>query len=823
MLYLELQYASDLFVDLMVSSSRLATNNYGAGRSFDLLNERYIIEKTTLLNTASIQHIRPLPWLYYWTGFNSDDVRQETIPARLVDIVQKVSVKLAKLRPGQDELIIEDGGEFEITLILSIQVSPTSDSRSGRMELNLEIAEVSNMGVALPDTVTQFFSRAFENRRSLEIPLANFLGDAGNLQLPISHAGITVKEDQQVVALRFQVGNVTGRSPAINEWKEFHAGKISNQVSYATVFSVGDGAEQGCNFAIVQSAKLMEMIVRKRIEDGLTDNTKIRLISGVGVTWMPNLALFMIPHIRVDFRGEVIDTPCLNDIGLDVWISTMFRLSNINFLEIVTEIDSDLDDGDVLICGAAFTPLLGTLAFGIAIFIASTYPRDGVIASQDCRMDGQTQTCTTRLSSQAEDIQNTLSNFSAIQRLFFNAVTGSQDGLILGVKIIYTPLSEMQDLRMTVTLQPFAWKLPNIDVCSLSRSELNGITRDPKRASQCVARLDIGSTGTGRLTQPEVTLISADPFRVFPPQNIKIANYGKQFTITVKARPSDEFERNPYPCKLMIVTNAGMQIIDLGLIPTFTEEDALWIRGQAVAAFADCAKWIDGFYKEFRRFNLKWKVDPSPLDRVDRVTKRSWVVDVSGLTPGEQLTVLSQDGRQITSSIANKQGIAKLQFLTSNLPEDGEVQLLRAGALEDDVWQFVQDQRSLKDEAEEDLPGRIVMRQVELVQQASFPTSSKIQSVNVEMSGARRIISMLSEDGRMDILDASDPSWVQLIEQHRLESPQETAIDASVSELSNEIKMHGNLLFMLSEDQLGLEIFSAGQNIVTVPSFNQLM
>jgi hypothetical protein len=833
MLYLELQYASDLFLDLMASSSRLATNNYGAGRSFDLLNERYIIEKTTLLNTASIQHMRPSPWLYYWTGFNSDDVRQESIPARLVDIVQKVSVKLAKLRPGQNELIIEDGGEFEITLILNIQVSPTSDSQNARMELSLEIAEVSNMGVALPDSVTQFFSRAFANRRSLEIPLSKFLQDAGSFPMPISHAGITVNDDGQVVALRFQVGNLTGRGPNINKWQEFHAGKISNQVRLAEFFSVGDGVEQGCNFAIVQSANLMQEILRNQIEVGLRSSSQIRLISGVGATWMPNLALIGIPQARADFRAEAIDTPCPNNIGLDVWINTTFRISTINVLETVIDTDWDLDDGDVFVCGLAFGPLgafaLGALgvpfvfgfaaALGIVIGVASTYSPDGLGGtSQDCRVNGKTQICTTRLDS-----QNPLSTFGAIQRFFFNAISGTQDGLILGGKILHTPLSEMQDLRMTVTVQPFAWILPKIDVCSLSRSEFQGITSDPKRASQVGARLDISSTGTGRLTQPEVTLISADPLGVFPPQNIKIANYGNQFIITVKAGRSDEFERNPYPCKLMIVTNAGMQIIDLGLIPTFTEEDALGIRGQAAAAFADCAKLIDGFYKEFRRFNLKWKVDPSPLDRVDRVTKRSWIVNVSGLTPGEQLTVLSQDGRQITSSIANEKGIAKLQFLTSNLPEDGEVQLLRAGALEDDVWQFVKDKRSLEGEAEEDLPGRIVMRQVELVHQASFPMSSKIQSVNVEMSDARRIISMLSEDGRMDILDASDPSWIQLTEQHRLESPQETAIDTSVSELPNEIKMHGNLVLMLSEDQLGLEIFSAGQNIVTVPSFKQVM
>jgi hypothetical protein len=144
-----------------------------------------------------------------------------------------------------------------------------------------------------------------------------------------------------------------------------------------------------------------------------------------------------------------------------------------------------------------------------------------------------------------------------------------------------------------------------------------------------------------------LSVMSADPENTYghrswsgPPYNTWIN--GGEFTVELR-NPKSEFEDNPYPLEVLIVSNNGVRWITLPPPPPTPKPPqdggglTGWKAKYLVWKASHCWKHINEWDRIHALWVL-WKVDPGP----EREFLRHWLVDVTGLQQTDALSLFDE-------------------------------------------------------------------------------------------------------------------------------------------------------------------------------------
>lgn len=491
-----------------------------------------------------------------------------------------------------------------------------------------------------------------------------------NEPITVVNGGLSLAGDSQRIAIRLAIADDAPPS----SWATFHNGNPFAAINF--------------DWTLLLPHSLISRSINTRLRDSLqtaSDMGKFKLNAGPTTSYS---MLYGAPRFTSKLSGEAVDA-CIcfwEEIDLDVDITTTAFLGvpESNILQTDLHMTWDLNDAEVFCCSltaglfwlhvgafmlqegkldAGFYPL-GFLAGPLIVTIIGSALVGGQVADEIA------------LPAQWEEIGEDKKRFRLRQNvnlggddfggLTLNSILAQAQGPQLGGAI--GTINELESPVLTVVIEEFAWVVE--DKC-VSKDEMRVIAQ--------------GRVGCGRKPYNKIALevcaleilSGSDPLQQFTPYFQRDGAAADIVIPFTSLKP--QYLAAPYPCKVRIVSSAGVRIVTIPALPVITQRE---VNGLIQTAFLgqptnceEAARSGHPFWKG-SRYNPKWGIDPPPeLERYFQL----WDVVITGLAPGEQVRIANATGRLMGQARATLRGVAHLNaFLPAQRTQNLGVTLQRS-------------------------------------------------------------------------------------------------------------------------------------------------
>ena len=633
---------------------------------------------STLLNTTPAQ--KQVFYTEAFYGLVSQDVN-----ATRPQISQPVTVVVVSL---QDVEANPNGApqhpiRLDATMLLGLDYAATSVDSEGVPQGALSImVDGVDLGPAPPlpagvdpSVVKNLLTGFLTSTGGQSLPL-NLAGSALSGTVNIINTGMAVSADMQRLAFRQELGEGIEGDPAI--WQTFYSGAFDDRLLNDT------GADTA--MGIFESAPLLEDVLSLSISKGLTeseqkhagDSVQFHVLTGISTTYAVNNGA---PTLTTQFSGT-LDTP-LCSVGTDVTVVSVLSVNQPNVVTSDTNFSWNTDTtactvvagalGSVLglainivFPGASlvFDPVFFAVAGMAAVLVAKNVVTPSLPASSGCTSVSDTHmVCNNALS---------VSN-SPLGKLSLNSLVAEDDGI--SILSDFAPFPVGVPEIATSEDANFTWRPPSISCGEISGNEVTDFKRDPQAFVSLGASASVSAVTLAPIYLMSVTVIN-DPLNVFGP-NLTVVGSQAPIEITLRlSYPGDKYFANPYPCQILVQTTGGIRLIEIPPPPQLNQQIIDGLAAEIAGEMLFCQKLVDQWWNEFHRYNPVWSVDPWIGDSA---VEHGYEVEISGLQPGEQATLVGAGNQVLQTGVASAGASLRLSAVVTPAGSN-EIGILRGEA-----------------------------------------------------------------------------------------------------------------------------------------------
>src|SRR5579871_4740790 len=735
--YIEYQLgASAFFLAMSVGADSRRTK--AIGTPLTIQSDQFKVTNVRLDN-ASLRNSEATQYAVNWT--DAVGPKFDLVPGRVIQIVQNTTVTLRQITTGADgSTILGVPADFPFAIVLLVDATvsnPFTNSSNAPLLISLSHIEGTFPNDATKSALASLADLIFP-LTSVGLPLGAFFSSPNVI---LANAGVSTDANQTRIAIRLEPGNTS--ETTVPEWKSFYAGDLLDALNS----NVNGPAGQ---WAVFVTFPLVEAFVSQQLEASLdAHRDRFRINGGATVQWFPFGG--STPSRRFSFNGDAINAcPGVNtDINYDIKGTVDIFVSQPGTLQSRANVDWSGNFFELAACELAvvlFSSLVGVAilgsfgalgGFGVgfigALVAATVYKPD--LASDKC----------TQPSKHELDCNSSATyafNFGGKQNLLLvgEAVAVDPGMVLLGS---FPLLLQTRGASVSAAVKDFEWAPPVLACGSLTLEAIDNARRNIRAAAVAIAAIDVENTGDGRLVVNSVERLSADPLNVFPPENVSLSDFGSSWSVQVVAVYDANYAAAPYPLRLLLTTNGGLQEVVIPAIPDLSDVVVSQLLASLDSNIGGCFEAVDGFWNAVGQFNPEWLVDPPPEGVF---ANQSWQVQVIGLVPGETINFVQEVLGQQTDlavGLADAAGVARLTALVAGGNNALPVSLIRA------------DSQNGAPRRQDQL---IIARQAEVVAQTSIPLSSRGVGIGSKSIGPRPGVFVLDSHGEIAGFDVSDPN-----------------------------------------------------------------
>ncbi len=674
------------------------------GQQFQIAGQTIYIDEITVTDTITLTRET-----FFFNVNTSNGV--QAISGLQPIIRQSVEIKLVSendlLSSGVSEAPAFQSGVVD--LLISLTALLDNDGNPF-LRVKFESVDYKSLGGFLDNETKETIEdliRDHFNQEDRPIDTGSISQLVDDIDITITNVGVATNDTASVLFIRLEVN---GDGNQLTPWESFFN-------------SGGTSRLNSRQWALIFDKDLLEESIRVRVRNQLNDSGKFDLDTAVSVSWHWNAGA----KFNVSFSGEVIDacTCFFSEIDVDTDIFTTVTLSvprnNVMRTKMVTSYDAD--DGEVFCCALTaglFWPIIGIMYmadedndvnFGhyiAGILFAFWIPMIGAAVAAG---DQSTSKYFDDIDEGCEKLNDETVQCEQGLNLDFGNVGGTFTATTLQAisqgPVLSGSISALPDVSWgTFSLSAFKIGWHVTGSCTgggWGIQESGGIVFQP----------------LGRLVLCSYSVIN-DPYNVF--SNIVLEDLGGAGAknIAVYPQPTQQYNDDPYPCIIRIITNVGIRIIDLGNASVLTEEESTHLHNEEILAKANCPLIIKVFPWQFKK---EWLPDPPP-DR-EEIWEEIWQIVITDMTAAENVRVIDERGDVWAEGIATQFGAAQLSVFRENMNVQSSL-IIEGNATKEAASQIM---RSM---GEGGLRRNILMKQLQLRKTAQLALNGNFKSVHID-------------------------------------------------------------------------------------------
>jgi hypothetical protein len=546
-----------------------------------------------------------------------------------------------------------------------------------------------------------------------------------NSSLPVPviiNGGIAATPNMSIISMRLSTDNPD--ASAIPGWTSFFAGNFPSLLF-------------NHDWALLLPKQVMILPIEKLMTKQLASASNFSLDIAPSVTWTP---IGQIPVLTVTFSGEIIDGCGGVDIDVDVTVVAMVTAPQSNVIR--TSVSLSWEQGDwfeEVICvmlNSTFWPLMGAMfleegklnwweylgglvggpAFVFTATIAYLGSDEG--ASQLPSIPEWTEVSDTQWY-QDQPFPTEFGGF--ISGMTLSDVIAVESGLVLTGSISVTqPL--IPELGVLVTeFGGWTSSKPCQDPWSLSTFAEIGVWAEPMGPTP---RLPL------KLCWSEVLNDKYGQYRnpAYISWGISILTSTSLIFALDGLKP--EFEADPYPLEVLIISNNGTRLITIP--PPTPLPQKPQTPEESLEFAADYLKWklqncwrATSIWGILHRFNPEWNIDPP----WDSIFTQSWWVQAGRLPEGEVITLTDDLGQELISATSGISGTVEVSALLEHAGPNTRLEISRNGTRMD-ATEYARRSAALPTPTSEP-ESTLQIKQVLLVQMAEIPLQGEFHQMSI--------------------------------------------------------------------------------------------
>jgi hypothetical protein len=506
--------------------------------------------------------------------------------------------------------------------------------------------------------------------QNLDLPIPKMLSS-----MYITNAGIAALGVQTRVAIRIQ-GGFLPEIPTRTCWENFYAGSTLNPTDPALNATTGPPWDWGMQ---IDAGLFLDMI-----RDDLTDALKHPASS----VWLANRGVqagvgSSGGHLQITAQAFLDVATGVLGTQVEVEVDVVVDLEVIagGDLRVAVNVDASvsipIDTALLALAIAGAIPaVLGIVAAvvpgGMLIIIAAVLTAIDLLASLNSvpvnvLPKDLSSMCTEgplNIEALGLHVHKTVTCEVSVRQTLPLTRTGQAelrqlfsagDGVIAAGTL--TPLPTLPRPPWSLDVSASPWAAPNIPCADAGNAEeIIDAFRSNPWAAVCVTMIRVDSPGP--VTVVNAYVASAD-------YGVASAAVTDGTHVQAKIHYVADFVSKPKPIAVLVHTTEGIRLVVLPPLPPF-DLDALTF--QMAGSIGRC-------FEAFRRYDVKWAVDP--LLAVEGAF-HLWDVRVIGVIPGEQLGLHAPNGDRLVLARAGRDGSAQLAHLTRPSAEVEELSIVRA-------------------------------------------------------------------------------------------------------------------------------------------------
>lgn len=520
-----------------------------------------------------------------------------------------------------------------------------------------------------------------------EVPLSlGALADVLGSDSAVTNVGIfgTPQGDFDALCIRAELIDVP--NDVIPRWSDFFMGIWKPRIS------------SSFDWAIFLDKELLVTAAHGQAAAGFVTTDDVSFSGDIDVSWdhvSPGATGFEPFGLRVEtfahLKNECVYAPNWT-IGAEIFLHAGFRLQQDEFttdLQRRTRVTWNLIDSDVFVCafigglfaGAAVGATIGGIAGGfggalvgavvggivgaIVMPIVGAIIADGTEAPEELQGkilgEGQCVLQDTDLSESVETLCNTeldLSGGDFFGALAIEDVTADKDGLKLRGHIpsLHQKMSAYSTLK--VDLHPTTYE-PYHSCSSFS------IAVETHHGGGTFRTTD------GRRLQVVAAYAIDDPLGIVNPE-VKHETPQRARVSLLTGGVPDEYRKNAYPLRALVLTNRGARVIDIGILPEWPNQDMT--VEERMKLITHCKSRPIPLWARLTWLLPDWIIDP-PYD--DVAVLHHWRVVIAGLPDGERVSATHSSG-EVVSEVTSAEGLALVDVVVEPAAAQ-ELTLARSG------------------------------------------------------------------------------------------------------------------------------------------------
>lgn len=564
-----------------------------------------------------------------------------TVPGNAVRLI--ISVK-AKLATSQAFI---DAGHLGVPSFLpadiTVEADMTAQAGAGKMTLSIVPVSINTGGNLTQQEEDELLAKLPSLNRDLPLP------DIGGKALTVSNAGVTFHDgviDILVELTPPSNGTVTAWTAFYNGEYPARPGEWSIELPTGLIVDV-------VNDAVTDA---VDSIPKKQKPD---DETKVEIVSEPTSSWNGSGVSSTATLNAID-ACPVFDL----DIEFDLNFTVTFSLDG-DKIKVTVNVEWDLNDWDVFVCGLAtvvlpgaiVTAIVGLISGPIGAVIAAVVTIIAFIVALVAISDGANG----QLGKGVSDIDPGDLNLHTVEQDDSHAkIEGSVGigGLLEGM----VPTSVQAGLSGLVIAGML--NVPNHQERSLFKASETTFDWDSgyscSKAQWVLEQIEAKLAMTEPAKYPiqvKVSVLSDPPTSYTPEVSLYYPVTGFSLAVHSNLPASD-----PTACELMIYTNSGIRYANFGHLPPEPKPPS---SDEIIKASLDCfrqqlpgpKKWLEA----------KWLIDPPPYESIiDRL--HLWEVMVTKAEIGSLVEVAVVGARgdltELTKQPVNSKGHAAFRFAT---------------------------------------------------------------------------------------------------------------------------------------------------------------
>ncbi|HGA1022378.1 TPA: hypothetical protein ACIQN7_002717 [Bacillus cereus] len=608
---------------------------------------------------------------------------------------------------------------FELVFNVSMNIAVTSTTPLGsggpvQISYQLEHINYQNLDEVLSSIQKENIKNWFSKYQlpPTTIDIAPFFKD---VEFPITaiNAGITCNSTGDFIVMRVEIRSKNG-------WLD---GDMKPEFFTQDAVNLLNGGE----WALLMDVNILKEEANEKIKNSLENVSKFKLRNGPSLLWNPSG-----PTLGINLGGELMDS-CpffVDNIDMDVEVDiTMnFSVPEQNIMRTHYLIDpSPSNEVEKISCAVTATLLypftiapilfesnfkakISTYLFNLTkgpIRLFFAFLRE--ISSKGLENDISTNlgdNCKKLNDENYECEENfniALAGLSS--RLNLQSIRGVPQGVVLGGNMVNQRDLPIEKIT-SVDVSPFEWLIEG--KCRSGFSIVNKATVSVYGGLAikiCSARVMDDPLGEFILTQED-------------------------YQVTVRPKSNPDYVKNPYPCRIRIITTKGVRTITIPAPNVLTSQKEQELKKASIVAIASCKKWEKHFMPWEK---VKWQVDPPYINITNYL--QLWQIVIGNQNSKERIEVINQEGKTLLSAQPSMTGVSHLTLFFRG-DEAQEELLLKLDS---------------KNERHE--PRNMTVHQALYVHRASIPSFSGIQYLSFEKKDGRHILVHTShhEESRWDI------------------------------------------------------------------------